>query len=88
MEPCGTPAAVRRHYRHRTPLCPACRQRQTLVNQEKYARKKREKENMTVPRKICPDCGSMDMMPPDGDGWQSCNGCGTDFSPDYEPGDE
>lgn len=36
----------------------------------------------------CPDCGSDNIGPPDSDGWLMCHDCGTDFSPDYEPGDD
>lgn len=42
----------------------------------------------TTSRTACPDCGSTDMDPPDSQGWQICNGCGSDFSPDYQPGDD
>lgn len=41
-----------------------------------------------APRTVCPDCGSPDMTPPDDDGWQSCQACGSDFSRDYVPGDD
>jgi ribosomal protein L37AE/L43A len=39
-------------------------------------------------RTKCPDCGSKDLSLPDEDGWQSCRACGSDFAPDYQPGDD
>jgi ribosomal protein L37AE/L43A len=41
---------------------------------------------MTARRAVCPDCGSTDLDAPDVQGWQYCNSCGSDFSPDYVPG--
>lgn len=42
---------------------------------------------MTI-RTRCPDCGSVDLTSPDADGWQYCNMCGSDFHPDWQPGDD
>jgi WhiB family redox-sensing transcriptional regulator len=37
LQPCGTPAAIRRHQRHKEPLCRACVREQARVNAGKKA---------------------------------------------------
>lgn len=41
LEPCGSVAAIRRHYRHHEELCPACKQAERRKNKDRYAKEGR-----------------------------------------------
>jgi hypothetical protein len=42
---CGTMAAVRRHYRRKEKLCPACKAAEKRDNTDRYAKKKHATAN-------------------------------------------